>query len=129
MGNAIVIKPLRADAHGPFDIGEHLRNRQAALAVDAEFLGFLDDLRIDEKERRANAFAGFLVLVLKIDDPHALGNADLDRGKTDAGGIVNRLQHVLHTDRQSSVYGKSESERVIPGGLGIIQKKKQTKKQ
>src|SRR3546814_6494907 len=68
MGNAIVTKPLRADAHGPFDIGEHLRNRQAALAVDAEFLGFLDDLRIDEKERRANAFAGFLVLVLKIDD-------------------------------------------------------------
>lgn len=65
-------------------------NRQAAFLVGARLLRRPDDLGVDEDHR-----ALFLALARDVEHDEALQDADLHRGKADAGCSIHRLQHVL----------------------------------
>ncbi len=74
----------------PLDLLVIFRDRQAAFFVFRSLFRLPDDLRIDEH-------LGLVIILLlrQIHGDDALGDADLDRRKPDAGRVVHGLEQVI----------------------------------
>ena len=88
---AIVIEVFHAAAGRALDLVEHVRHREAALFIGGEILSQRQYFRVHEI-----AGCGLFIRASKIHHDDALGHADLDRRKADAGGVVHGFQHVIH---------------------------------
>ena len=93
---------------GPVDIGKDVGDRKATFLIAGQIFRRVEDFGVDENPRFLFrrivdvfvpvmiAWLGLRILVLglEIDHQHALGHADLDRGKADAGRGIHRFEHV-----------------------------------
>ncbi|MCY1300251.1 hypothetical protein D9M70_498120 [compost metagenome] len=87
---AVTVEMLDGDRRGALDLGVKVWDRQAAFLVDRALIGRSNDLGIDENER------GLVVAFFRnIEHQHAFGNADLDRGKADAGRVIHGFEHIV----------------------------------
>ena len=94
-----LVEPAGADDVGALDLGILVGDRQAALVVGLARVGAVQDFGVDEDVRaldRRPLFLAFVdrLRVLQVDDQQPPRDADLDRGKADAGRFVHRLEHV-----------------------------------
>ena len=117
--SASTVLPSRlrvAEPHpvGPLDLLVIFRDREAALLVGALLLRGPDDLRIDQHHRPALLVRSSAT----VDHDEALRHADLDRGETDAGRVVHRLEHVRGEGRTSSVISPTARTRRRKRGSG-----------
>jgi len=87
---AVKVEIFDFDFRRPLDLLVIFRDRQAALFVSHFVVGRPGHFRIDE-----NARVVLVGLLRQIHGDDAFGNADLDRGKADAGRVIHGRQHVI----------------------------------
>jgi hypothetical protein len=80
-----------------------LRHREAPFVAERHLVAGLDQLGVDQDERRVARFGG-------VDDDDPLVHVDLGRRQAHAFGLVHRLQHVVDQARMrasTSVTGRA----------------------
>ena len=88
-GLAVEVHVADLDHRRALDLLVVLGDRQAALFIERHLLRFPGDLRIEKDDG-----ASHLVLLGQINGDDALGDADLDCGKADAGSVIHGVEHI-----------------------------------
>ena len=95
------------------DVVVVLGHRQAAFLIGVQLLRDPGDLGVDDEQRRL-----LLALAGEVERDDALGDADLDRRQSDAGGVVHGLQHVVEDATDLVVHDGDRLGDELQAGVG-----------